>query len=303
MNRKHSITIAAVATLLLAAGVPATVAAESTLDVSVDQAGSGAATVTVTDNGTVVENASVEVSAVGNDSYAGEGDYETDENGTITLVAPDEDVTVTVNATDGDRNGSTTTVLAAPSLDVEVDQAPDGTAIAGVAYDITGDPAVGATVNVSTVDENETYAGADEYTTDENGTITLPAPETAVKLRLEASAGDVRGNASVILQNASDVEENYRNFGARVSAFVHSLIGSHDGGIGRIVADFVTENNPGNAPEFAGPPADGERGGPAAAQGGNSTATQGVGGGGNGPPDHAANDKHDDDHPGKAKGR
>lgn len=63
-------------------------------------------------------------------------------------------------------------------------------------------------------------------------------------------------------------------FGLRVSAFVHSLQeslgpGNHSQPLGRMIADWVTEHNPGNPPDHAGPNGDN----------------------GNGPPDHAKNDE------------
>lgn len=262
MSQKHTTAIVVALLLVLAAAVPATAAAETTLAVGVEQDDAGAVTVTVTDDGTVVDNATVNVSTVDeNATYAGVGEYTTDENGTVSAPAPDEDVTVYVEAVQGDRTGNTTATLSAPSLDVEVASAPDGSANVWVTYAITGNPAALATVNVSTVDENDTYEGAGEYTAGEDGTITLDPPEETVTLRLNASAGGVEGHTTTILQNASTVGETYDSFGAWVSAQVHILLGSHDGGIGRMVADFVTKHNPGNPPDNAGPPA-GEPGKP-----------------------------------------
>jgi hypothetical protein len=75
--------------------------------------------------------------------------------------------------------------------------------------------------------------------------------------------------------------------------------------IGRMIADFVVANNPGNAPDHAGPPAEaGEakatgnataadrKGGPDDATDANATAasSEGQGGGAGGPPAHARSD-------------
>ena len=311
MSRTRQIrTIAIVAALLLVTVglAPAAVTAEEPLTVDVEQGRQGSVFVSVSSNDTAVEGADVTVTTTDeNATYEGENTtYETDANGTAYLPVPEADVTVEVTATDGNRTANETRTLSAPTLDVEVDQAGDGTATGTVAYAITGDPATGATVNVSTVDANDTYAGVGEYETDENGTIHLEAPEEAVKLRLDASANGVEGSAQVILQNETGAAETYENFGARISAYVQSLLGEEDGGIGRIVADFATSNNPGNAPEHAGPPGEDERGGPSAAgaQGGNSTATGSAdaSGNGGGPPADKGPNKGDD-HPGKAKGR
>jgi len=76
----------------------------------------GEPVVTVTDNDTAVENASVNVTTADgqNVTYADEGDYETDENGTVTLSAAEEDVTIDVTATDENESVSTTVDLETP---------------------------------------------------------------------------------------------------------------------------------------------------------------------------------------------
>lgn len=154
--------------LVVAAVAPAVgtaVASDGSLGVGVTQADDGTATVTVTHNGSAVQNATVEVST-DNASYAGNGTYQTDENGTVSLPAPEQNVTVTVTATHENATASTTTTLVAPESD-------DG-------------------------DDAET-------------------------------------------------------FGQKVSEFVHWL---HDNGeefTPGAVAEFVTEHNPGNAPDHAGP--------------------------------------------------
>jgi len=68
------------------------------VEVGVDQVDDGNATVTVTANNTAVENATVLVETVDNATYAGTGEYLTDENGTVGLPAPEENVTVAVTA-------------------------------------------------------------------------------------------------------------------------------------------------------------------------------------------------------------
>lgn len=318
MNRNRTLAIVAVLLLVGAAVGPSAGTAAGTLSVAVDQGPEGTVYVTVTSNGTAVEGASVDVEAE-NATYDGEGSYTTDANGTVALDDPEEDVTITVTATDANRTASTTADVEAASLDVEVDQARDGTATAMVTYDITGDVVAGATVNVSTVDENDTYRGTGTYTTDANGTIGLPAPEETVTVRLDASADGLEGGTSFVLQNATGAEETYKSFGARVSAFVHSLLGVYDGGIGPRVSAFVRAHNPGNVPDHAGPPDDRGHGPPAfvenqSGDGGNET--EGGAGAAGGPPAHVEsddddeggpswNDSDDDGHPGngKAQGR
>jgi hypothetical protein len=157
-----------------AATAAAQTAGNDSLDVSVSQAGNAGSTVTVTDNDTAVENASVAVDALDNVSYAGTGNYTTDVNGTVPLPAPEQNVTIEVTATAGNATVSTTAELTVAA-------------------------------------ENETGS-----------------------------------------------------FGDRVSAFVESLRDGNSTNIGPQVAEFVTENNPGNAPDHAGPPADDDRRGPPA---------------------------------------
>lgn len=86
------------------------------LSVSVAQDGDGgAATVTVTANGSSVEGANVSVVALNNSSYAGTGTYVTDENGTVGLTAPAENVTVEVTAEAGNATETVQATLTAPA--------------------------------------------------------------------------------------------------------------------------------------------------------------------------------------------
>lgn len=306
MNRMVIFATAMSLLLVTAGGLPVTATADSTLSVDVDQARDGEVQVSVTLNGSAVENASVEIDA-GNDTYAGTGSYETNENGTVHLPAPNQTVTVNVTATTSNKTGTETVTLSAPRLAIAVNQAPDGTALVRVTYSITSDPAVDANVSVSTDDANDTYAGVGEHETDDNGTFTLPPPQETTAIRLEATAGDIRGSANVILLNATDVGDTYENFGARVSAYVHYTLGNHQGGIGQMVADFVTTHNPGNPPDHAGPPNDGEHGPPGFVEdrstGGNVTENDAADGqpvDDGGPPARANDDADDgDDHPGQ----
>lgn len=226
--RPKSFALVAV-TLLLFAGLAPVAAADGDFAVAANQPAAGdETTVTVTHNGTAAENATVDVAATDGD-YSGEGNYSTDENGTVILPPPEENVTVEIAAEYEEHNGSITAELLV-------------------------------------VGENDTAAN--------------------------------------------------ESFGQQVSAFVHSLLNGTDEQrrIGLLIANWVVENNPGNAPEHAGPPEDAgppSFAGPDAADGnetdGNATASgppenpgngngNGDNGGGNGPPDHAGNGN------GKAKG-
>ena len=90
------------------------------LSVALDQFNSDV-TVTVTDGASAVENASVTVAALNNGSYAGEGAYTTDANGTVSLSAPAENVTVEVTATKDNATGSITAELVAVEEEREFD--------------------------------------------------------------------------------------------------------------------------------------------------------------------------------------
>jgi hypothetical protein len=85
-----------------------------TLAVGVEQDDDGTVTVSVDRLGEPVTNATVTVEADENDTYAGAGEYETDESGTVVLPAPSENVTVSVTATDDGETATTTADLAPP---------------------------------------------------------------------------------------------------------------------------------------------------------------------------------------------
>ncbi|NGM68829.1 hypothetical protein G6M89_07365 [Natronolimnobius sp. AArcel1] len=123
----------------------------------------------------------------------------------------------------------------------------------GALVTVTADetPVANATVTVEPVDENATYTGTGEYTTDENGTVTLESPSAdTVELEITASVGDVSDTTTVTL------EAEAATFGAMVSQFVAQQQAETNGSIGASVSSFVLENNPGNAPDHAGPPDD-----------------------------------------------
>jgi len=144
------------------------------------------------------------------------------------------------------------------SLDVSVSQAGN----AGPTVTVTdNDTAVeNASVTVDALDNGTYEAAGETYTTDANGTVTLPEPEENVSVEVTATTGNATGSTTADLTVAGENET--ASFGDRVSAFVQSLLSGNATGIGQQVAEFVTENNPGNAPEWAGPPEDGERGPP-----------------------------------------
>jgi hypothetical protein len=229
-----------------------TVDLEPALGVGIEGTDDGSVVVTVTRGDATVEDATVNVTA--NTTYADTGEYETDENGTVTLANPDETVELTITATDG-NDTATTSVVVKPvqTLAVGVEQADDGTVTVSVGQ--LGEPVANATVDV-TADGNDTYAGAGEYETDETGTVALPAPSENVTVTVTATKDGETATTTAEL----DVPEPVGPFGQVVSAFVDALKGAGFTGIGSQVSDFVTSNNPSNDAgnsEAVSPPAAG----------------------------------------------
>ena len=152
-------------------------------------------------------------------------------------------------------------------LSIDVDQTD------GVVVTVThNETAVeNTTLEVSLEDEDDSYEGVGNHTTDENGTVELPTPNESVDVTLAASVGGMSDEVTVTLEAADDEDENEQpgSFGALVSQFVDDNKDDTDGPFGIAVANFVIQNNPGDAPEHAGPPshagppADDERGPPA----------------------------------------
>jgi len=143
------------------------------------------------------------------------------------------------------------------TLAVGVSQADDGSATVSVTQNETG--VENASVAVETADDGS-YAGTGTYTTDGDGTVGLPAPEQNVTVDVTAAADNqtatTTADLTVASANATNATE-FDTFGLEVSAYVSDLLGDENrtGGIGPAVASFVTANNPGNAPDHAGPPA------------------------------------------------
>lgn len=164
------------------------------------------------------------------------------------------------------------------SLSVSVSQSDTGEAtvtVSGVANN-SSVAVENASVTVETVDENATYEGTGEYTTDANGTVTLAAPNETVDVSVTATSGNQSASTTATLVAGSSGENeseggNATAFGQRVSSFVHMLQSNTTGNssgnstllagaddaksLGVVVATFVTANNPGNQPDHAGPPA------------------------------------------------
>ena len=117
-HQRHTLLVAALALAVIAV-VPGGAVAAGSVSVTGDQAADGTVTVTVTENNTTVANATVTVEALNNSSYADVGDHTTDENGTVELAAPEENVTVEVVADANNETASTTTTLTVAANDSE----------------------------------------------------------------------------------------------------------------------------------------------------------------------------------------
>jgi hypothetical protein len=140
------------------------------------------------------------------------------------------------------------------TLAVGISQADDGSATVSITQNETG--VENASVAVTTAD-NASYAGTGNYTTDSDGTVGLPAPEQNVTGDVTATVDNHTATTTADLTVASENLTAFDTFGLEVSAYVSDLLSDENrtGGIGPAVATFVTANNPGNAPDHAGPPA------------------------------------------------
>jgi len=148
-----------------------------------------------------------------------------------------------------------------------------------------------ASVDVAVVG-NCTYDEAGTHTTNEKGALLLSAPEENVTIDVTASTNNATATTTTSLTGTNGTDAA---FGHQVSWFVQKLLGDGETGIGQQVAEFVTANNPGNAPDHAGPPA---HAGP-----GDENESANETNGGNGPPAHAGgSDKGDGDDEGSASG-
>ncbi len=235
-----------------------TVSAETTLEatpklaIDVAQETGYPATVTVTADGEPVEDAAVTVeSADENVTYDGAGEYHTDANGTVELPAPTETINVTVRAErDGASAATDTTLEAAPELTVSVAQDGPGLPVT-VSVLADGEAAENVSVEVELVDaENTTHGGTGSYETDENGTVELPAPDETVDVAITASYNGAEETVVATLAGIDAIDDELP-FGQQLQQFKATL--DNDSHTGHAIASWVTDNNPGNAPDHAGP--------------------------------------------------
>ncbi|KTG27154.1 hypothetical protein [Haloferax profundi] len=210
-------TAVMVIAMLTVAMVPGTVGAATTdtsLQVDVTQdVETGNATVTVTQNETAVESATVSVVESSVDYSANNTTYTTDANGTVELPNPDERVNVTLDVTAGDGNNTTTTSVERElvphdeSLDVsvETDDANDTVTATVTQYE---ESVENASVQVNGSDYDNTT-----YTTDADGTVEFAEPVNTTNLTFVASANDETAETTVSfeaddLSVAVDQDEN-----------------------------------------------------------------------------------------------
>lgn len=143
-------------------------------------------------------------------------------------------------------------------LTVDVTQNEDGTAVVTVTENETAVANASVTVEV---EENQTYVGVGNYSTDENGSVDLPAPENDSEVTIFVSAEYDNATAqteATLSAESDDAEDAPRNFGQAVSEFVQNLTNDNEteGPIGYMVSNFVLDNNPAaeKIPAHAGPP-------------------------------------------------
>lgn len=114
-QQRHTLLVVTLVVVAGIAGASGGAAAASGLTVDGEQAADGTVTVTVTENGTAVANATVAVEALNNSSYAGSGAHTTGENGTVSLPAPEQNVSVELTASTDNSSATTTLSLVAPA--------------------------------------------------------------------------------------------------------------------------------------------------------------------------------------------
>lgn len=279
------IGLAAGLAVLGAAPVVAQDADGGNLTVDVVQDTDGTATVTVTHNDTAVSNASVNVTVLDdNVTYDGAGDYETDDNGTVDLPAPNETVNVSVAAEGDNMTGSTTATLepadAFDTLSLGVQQ---GAGQVTVTVTEAGDVVENATVSVDSANWT-----VNDTTTDENGVATFDRPTETVNATITAETADATGSTNVTIEGAEGEGPDFTPHGQMVSSLVHSLLNdnSTEDPLGLLLQSIGFVGGP---PDHAGPPDDGDSDNETAGPPDDAGPD-----GDRGPPDHAGPGGDDD---------
>jgi hypothetical protein len=156
----------------------------------------------------------------------------------------------TAVAETGNEAGNDGTTAGNDALAVAVTEAGNDGATVTVTHD--GDPVEGADVSVDGA-EDAAYVGEGDYTTTVDGTVAIPEPYYDVTVHVTATYDGETATTTTTLTT-----EEAESFGMSVMGFVQDMLdrSTMESGIGFQVASFVTQNNPGNAPAHAGPPAD-----------------------------------------------
>ncbi len=204
MHRKLT-AVLLTAMLVMTVLSPAAVSAQETetiLEVTLTQdPTTGNATVTVTNDSTPVEGATVNVTS--SVIYTGEGTYTTDTDGEVELPNPDQSVDVEVSVTTDDSTATETFTLVPveDSIDVTLTQTDDGSVyLEAIQY---GDALAGAEVDItSTV----VYTGEGAYTTDESGTLALPEPANETELTAVVTVGDLEAIQTEAVEPIAEFE-------------------------------------------------------------------------------------------------
>lgn len=283
-NRSLPIMIA----LLVIASVtaPAVVAADhGALDVTATQNEDGSVLVTVLHNDTSVAGANVTVEAAANETYDGAGDYNTDENGTVTLVAPSEDVNVTISAENDSDAGSTDAFLIAPDEenDISISVSQDADYSVTIAVTDNGSAANGS-VTVEAF-ENESYVDSGTHTLD-NGSVELSAPNETVNVTVTADTDNGTATTTATLSAGLEQGPDLRQIGKWISSLAGSLPEDADHrNFGQYVSEFVHSVKDNFTPPGLENKADN----------GNGNGHGPKDNGSHGPPEHANNDDDDDE--------
>lgn len=150
---------------------------------------------------------------------------------------------------DNETVSTAVTPEAAAELELAIEQARGQPAT--VTVSANGSAVENASVGVETVDDNAAYAGANEsYATDENGTVELHPPGEIVEMNVTAA---YRGAEEAVTTTLDSIEaiDGELSFGQQLQRFKIAL--NPGAQAGPEIASWVTENDPGNAPDHAGP--------------------------------------------------
>ncbi|WP_247730229.1 hypothetical protein [Halovivax limisalsi] len=264
MNRTTtSIAVVLAGMLVLSALAPVGAAvSQDTDDLSVSVSNPADPVVTVTANDTPADNATVDVSLADD---AGDDDNESDD---------EDDESDDGDEEESDDNESTDAEPAAGDESDDGDEADGGDDTESDDDDEADDDDEDESDDEDADDGDDeadddgeddvSYAGVGTYTTDENGTVDLPAPSEEVTIVVTATVENT--SVSTTVEIGADESENA--FGQLLSQFIHDNKDDVDGPFGLAVANFIFEHGPGNAPDHAGPsgdagpPSDGDQGPP-----------------------------------------